>query len=463
MNLNEKFLEFVKKYPHRHQNFFSRPDASRRRFLGLAGSAVAVSYMPNLANAAVRIDTQPVKLINKAKNVIFILLTGAPSHTDLFDLKVVNGVTPADVFQPAKVKDLFLPTGIMPKLSGMVDDFAVIRSMRSWNLAHSLAQTWAQIGRNPAAALGDIAPNVGSIVAVEKESERRPGDVFPTFLALNSGQAVGSGYLASNYAPFKTVPAATGLRNVTNPDGQTVFEDRYSLLNQVDGENRVNSPYGHKMEDMDAFYKSAKGMMYNPVVDKAFKFTPDERAQYGTSGFGDSCLVARKVLEANNGTRFIQISFGSWDDHQNIYTNNVLPARTRALDAGLSQLIVDLKKAGLFDSTLIVMSGEFGRTVGQLTARGGRDHYIQQFAFLAGAGIKGGRAIGSTNSLGSATSEFGWSRQRDVRPEDIEATIYSALGINYTSIRYDDPFNRGFEYVPFASDDLYGPVNELWA
>jgi uncharacterized protein (DUF1501 family) len=109
------------------------------------------------------------------------------------------------------------------------------------------------------------------------------------------------------------------------------------------------------------------------------------------------------------------------------------------------------------------MAGEFGRTVGQLSAAQGRDHYVQQFAFLAGAGIKGGRAIGSTNSLGSATSDFGWSRQRDVRPEDIEATIYSAMGINYTSVRYDDPFNRGFEYVPYGQEDLYGPVNELWA
>lgn len=462
MNPNEKFLEFIKKYPHRHKNFFSRPDASRRAFLGLAGSAVAVSWMPRLANAAVRVDALPVPLLNKAKNCIFILLTGAPSHTDLFDLKVVNGVTPTDVFKPAMVKDLFLPTGIMPKLAAMPEDFAVIRSMRSWNLAHSLAQTWAQIGRNPAAALGDIAPNIGSIVAVEKESERRPGDVFPTFLALNSGGAVGSGYLASTYAPFKTVPSQTGLRNVTNPDGQTVFEDRYALLNQLDGVNRVNSPYGHKLEDMDAFYRSAKGMMYNSTVDKAFKFTPDERAAYGNTGFGDSCLVARKVLEADNGTRFVQISFGSWDDHQNIYSDNVLPARTRALDAGFSQLIKDLKKAGLFDSTLIVMAGEFGRTPGQITSRNGRDHFIQQFAVLAGAGIKGGRAIGSTNAVGSATSEFGWSRQRDVRPEDLEATIYSAMGINYTSIRYDDPFNRGFEYVPFAHDDLYGPVKELW-
>jgi uncharacterized protein (DUF1501 family) len=107
--------------------------------------------------------------------------------------------------------------------------------------------------------------------------------------------------------------------------------------------------------------------------------------------------------------------------------------------------------------------GEFGRTVGKLTGQAGRDHLLQQFVAFAGAGIKGGRAIGSTDATGANTDDPGWSRNRDVKPEDIEATIYSAMGINWTSVRYDDPFGRGFEYVPFSnSQDLYGPVNELW-
>jgi hypothetical protein len=76
--------------------------------------------------------------------------------------------------------------------------------------------------------------------------------------------------------------------------------------------------------------------------------------------------------------------------------------------------------------------------------------------------VRGGRAIGSTSNDGSMTVDAGWSRNRDVKPEDIEATIYSALGINWTTVRYDDPFGRGFEYVPFSSQDVYGPINELW-
>jgi uncharacterized protein (DUF1501 family) len=112
---------------------------------------------------------------------------------------------------------------------------------------------------------------------------------------------------------------------------------------------------------------------------------------------------------------------------------------------------------------LVVVSGEFGRTVGALSnAANGRDHYLQMFYVLAGGGVKGGTVIGSTNSTGAFTVDPGWSRFRDVRPEDIEATVYSALGINWTTVRYDDPLGRGFYYVPGSEDDIYGPVNELW-
>ncbi|MBM3761300.1 MAG: DUF1501 domain-containing protein [Acidobacteria bacterium] len=463
MSQNEKFLKFIEKYPHRHKNFFDRPFGSRRNFLRFAGGAATMSWLANQANAQVRVDKLNVPLLNKAKNCIFILLTGAPSHVDTFDLKIVNGVTPVDVFKPNTFNGLALPTGIMPKLSTMTSDFTVIRSMRSWALVHNLAQIWTQIGRNPAAALGDIAPNIGSIVAIEKEAERKPTDILPTFLALNSTQGVGSGYLSSSYAPFKTNASQRGLTNVTNPDGQARFNERYELMTKLDEDNRKNAPNGRAMQDMDSFYKAARGMMYNPIVEQAFQFTTAERAPFGNSTLGDTCLTAVKVLKANAGTRFIQITSGGWDDHVNIYTDNVLPNRVRSLDAAVGQLLADLKSNGLFNDTLVVMAGEFGRTVGPLSAAQGRDHFVQQFAFMAGAGIKGGRPLGTTNATGSNSSDFGWSRQRDVRPEDIEATIYSAMGINYTSIRYDDPFNRGYEYVPFGQEDLYGPVKELWA
>ena len=87
---------------------------------------------------------------------------------------------------------------------------------------------------------------------------------------------------------------------------------------------------------------------------------------------------------------------------------------------------------------------------------------MQHSVVFAGAGIKGGRTIGSTDAAGAETVDPGWSRQRDIRPEDVEATILSATGIDWTTVRTDDPLGRGFEYVPESANDVYGPINELW-
>jgi len=327
---------------------------------------------------------------------------------------------------------------------------------------HSLAQTWTQIGRNPAGVLGNVSPNMGSVVAIEKDVERKPSQVFPTFLALNSNGAAGSGYFPASYAPFKVTPSNTGLKNTTNADGQTRFNARWDFLHHLDDPLRVDAPNGQAMEDFDQFYTAANGMMYNPTVTNAFKYSAADSTLYGSTGFGNACVMAKQVLAANQGTRFIEITLGGWDMHVNIYAANNLPTLTKTLDNGLSQLMVDLKAQGLLDETLIVMAGEFGRTVGKLTAAAGRDHYPQQFAFFAGAGIKGGKAIGASDTLGQSTIDFGWSRNRIIKPEDVEATIYSALGINWTTVRHDDPLGRGFYYVPNSDQDVYGPINELW-
>jgi uncharacterized protein (DUF1501 family) len=218
------------------------------------------------------------------------------------------------------------------------------------------------------------------------------------------------------------------------------------------------------MEDYADFYKAAQGLMYNPVVNSAFGFTTAESAGFGNTALGNACLVAAKVLRADQGTRFIQItSNDGWDMHSNIYAAGTLPTRARTLDNAVSALLNDLKASGLLNETMIVMCGEFGRTVGPLSSAGGRDHFAQMFAVFAGAGIRGGRAIGTTNSSGSGASEFGWSQDRYVYAEDVEATIYSALGIDWTTIRRDDPLGRGFEYVPQTGPFQFHPVHELWS
>jgi hypothetical protein len=455
------------KFPWTHQTFFNRPHWTRRHFFELLGAGVGGAFLSERYTRAADLSSYggaSAAPKNTAKNAIFLLLNGAPSHTDTFDLKMAPNITPTS-FAPDTINGMLFPTGLLPNLAKNLQnsDFAILRSMNSHALVHSLAQVWNQIGRNPAAALGNIAPNIGSIVAIEKDKERRPGQVFPAFLALNSGGGVGSGYLPASYAPFKVNAAAGGIANTTNSDGQATFTNRINLLRSLDDSLRIDSPYGKPLEDYDDFYKSAQGLMYNPVVNSAFQFTAAESAGYGSSALGNACLVASKVLKANQGTRFIQITSNEgWDMHQNIYAANQLPAKAKVLDGAVSGLLNDLKAAALLDSTLVVMCGEFGRTVGPLTGAQGRDHWPQMFALFAGGGVKGGRAIGATNSSGATTADPGWSQGRVVYPEDVEATIYSALGIDWTTIRRDDPLGRGFEYVPQTGPFQFYPVHELW-
>jgi len=462
MTEQEKFDKIFREYPQPRKSFFARPHLSRRCFMNIAGTGLTASWIASKMSGTTVITSSPVTMQNTAKNVIYILLAGAPSHVDTFDLKVLNGTTPTS-FQPTTTNGVLFPNGLMPKLATHMGDFALVRSMQPWALVHSLAQTWTQIGRNPAGVLGNVSPNIGTVVAIEKDPQRTPGQVFPTFLALNSASAAGPGYMAASYAPFKVTPSTAGLKNTTNPDGQTRFDNRWSFLHQLDDPLRSGaSPDGSAMDDYDQFYTSAQAMMYNSAVTSAFSYTTAESVAYGNNSFGNACVIAKHVIAANQGTRYIEITLGGWDMHQNIYAANQLPQLAQQLDNGLSQLIADLKASGDFANTMIVMAGEFGRTVGPLTPAAGRDHLAQQFAFFAGAGVTGGKVIGSTDALGANIVDYGWSRQRAVKPEDVEATIYSAMGINWTTVRYDDPLGRGFYYVPNSDQNLFGPINELW-
>ena len=180
--------------------------------------------------------------------------------------------------------------GILPKMGQQLGNMAIVRSMNAWALVHSLAQHWTQIGRNPAAALGDIAPNIGSIVAIETAAQRIPSQVFPSFLALNSATAVGNGYLPASYAPFRVVPATTGIPNTTNSLGQPRFNELWSRLHPLDDPLRINSPLGTPVQDYDEFYTAANKIMYNTAVQQAFSYSAPDSTRYGSSGFGNACL-----------------------------------------------------------------------------------------------------------------------------------------------------------------------------
>jgi uncharacterized protein (DUF1501 family) len=208
--------------------------------------------------------------------------------------------------------------------------------------------------------------------------------------------------------------------------------------------------------------------MYDPTVQSVFTYSSADSTRYGASSFGNALIVAKQALAANQGTRFIQVTVGGWDMHVDIYgaaqnkNGNNIFSLGKQFDAGVAALIGDLQAAGMLDSTMIVALGEFGRTP-VFTAALGRDHYLNQFAFFAGGGVQGGRVIGTTDATGANILDNGWSQGRPVNPEDIEATIYSAMGIDWTTICYNDPFHRGFEFVPQSlGPDYYNPINELF-
>lgn len=445
---------------------------SRRRFLQIGGTGLVASFFsdvfnPYLLYGATRGMAAPM-LHSTAKNCILVFLAGAPSHIDTFDLK--EGPWTPLTLAPTSFSGLRFPQGLLPKTAEQLQHLSIVRSGLSWAAVHGLAQTWIQISRNPTGALGSVAPHMGAVVALESQTNRTPSEILPGFISLNSGGTIGSGYLPARYAPFNVQPSTSGLSTLTHPDGASRLSERWDLLKKMDTA-RNDSSLGRRSMDMKDFYDQAKVLIDTPEINQLFTYTTEESTRYGGSSFGNSMVIAKKILAAQRGARFVQVTQGGWDHHSDIYATegNSLFSQSRAFDPAFGALIGDMAAAPgsapgktLLDETLVVVLAEFGRTVGALNDQGGRDHFLRMSVVFAGGGVKGGRVIGETDASGDKVKEYGWAPQRDVRPEDVTSTIYSALGIDYTTVRRDDPLGRGFEYVPFASQGLYQPIHELF-
>ena len=446
---------------------------SRRKFLQIAGTGIVASYFADVLSPSIlqaRTVASNVSLRNTARNCIFIFLGGAPSNIDTWDLKE-GAWTPSD-FAPTDFGGgtIRFPQGLLPQTAAHLDRLSFVRSGLAWAAVHQLGQVWAQIARNPTGATGAIAPHIGAVVSLESQVSRTPTDVLPGFIALNSLGIPQSGYLPATYAPFPVTPAATGLATISHPDGASRFSDRWTFLHQLDAA-RTNGSLGKATLDANDFYTQSKALMDAPGINNLFSFSTDEHTRYGASSFGDAMIIARNLVGARKGTRFVQVTFGGWDHHSNIYgkTGASLYSQAAAFDPAFGALLTDLQatagsSAGrtMLDETLVMIVSEFGRTVGVLNNQSGRDHNLRMSTVWAGGGIRGGQVIGKTDATGANVVDYGWSQNRDIRPEDVTSTMYSALGIDYTTIRHDDPLNRGFEYVPFASDGTYKPIEELF-
>ncbi len=442
---------------------------SRRRFLKITGTGVVASFFADVLSPALLYGATSVNpsLHKTAKNCMLIFLSGGPSQVDMWDLKE-GAWTPAD-FAPTSYGDVRFPQGLLPKTASNLNKLAIVRSGLAWAAVHPLAQKWAQISRSPTGATGSIAPHIGAVVSLETQKNRGINDVLPGFVSLN-GTSAGAGYFPARHAPFAVQPSQNGLASLNHPDGAQRLNDRWKLIQLIDTD-RVTGARGKDAADMGSFYDQAKILIDTPNINQIFSFTAEEHTRYGTTNFGDSLIIARNLVAANRGTHFVQVTYGGWDHHSNIYAvqGNSIYTQGRTLDNGLAALLDDLStrpgsdaSKSLLDETMIVILGEFGRTVGAITNNGGRDHYLRMSIVFAGGGVKGGRIIGQTNATGASVAEYGWSEKRDIRPEDITCTIYSALGIDYTTVRPDDPLGRGFEYVPFAKDGQYKPIEELF-
>ena len=451
---------------------YNGPELSRRGFLELGAGGLVASWFLSSPVSAWAATTAQVTPRASARNVIFVFLPGAPSQIDTWDLKE-GAWTPSD-FAPASFGGgLRFPAGLLPNVSAHLSDIAIVRSVRASALVHGLGQTWIQIARNPTGATGSEAPNMGSIAALELDPQRGPNDVLPAFLSLNTqGGLSGAGYFPSTYSPFVVQPTTTGLPSLSHPDGAARLQTRWNDLQQLDSSLRTGQPLGKDAADAVNFYNQAKVLIDTPAVNDLFKYSDPDSLRYGSSSFGNACLVAKQVLAGACGARFVMVSLGGWDMHSAIYTKTAatnLYTQMGQLDPALANLIADLKAAPgktpgktLFDETLVVVAGEFGRTVGALNGQAGRDHFAINSALFAGGGVKGGQVIGATDVTGGTITDSGVSGRTELRAEDIACTVYSALGIDWTTERHDDPLGRGFEYVPYAKDGVYAPIDRLF-
>src|SRR5204863_1321638 len=195
-------------------------------------------------------------------------------------------------------------------------------------------------------AMAKISPHIGSVVSMElgPQSDDR---TLPAFLALNGTPAAAAGYFPPEHAPFVINANGGGLPDTTHRDGASRFQVRYDLLLTMDAELLSAQDLGPLPAQNATWNSRARMLMYNSAVDRIFAFDQTERARYGNTAFGNSCITARNLLRARMGTRFIQINLGSWDHHANIYPNGGNPGQLTPMaiqfDNGLGTLMADLK------------------------------------------------------------------------------------------------------------------------
>lgn len=434
---------------------------TRRSFLqagatGLAGLSLPAWLQLEEAGA---VDYSQQKI----RNCITLFLVGSPGHLDTWDMKPDAPEEIRGKFKPisTNVPDINICEHF-PLMSRMMDKVALIRSLHHTSgSTHENGQRWMMTGHEFNA--DNIQPHTGSVIArvFGPKSALPPSIVLPGKIGnTGAGPLHGqdAGYLGSAYEPFflGSDPARSDFQvaDLVPPKGQTEFriDARRQLLDQVDNLQRrveTSTTLAH-----ETAYARAFTLLTSPKTKQAFSLDEESdklRDRYGRNTFGQSCLMARRLVEY--GCRYVTVNhfdtvfnISCWDMHANGGNlNNTYADYERHLcpqfDQAFTTLIDDVEQRGLLDETVVCVLSEMGRTP-RINKRGGRDHYPNAWTnFLVGGNIRGGQVIGSTDKHGTRPHE------RPVDPPQMLASIYAAMGIDLETTMMPGPGSRPIRLI----------------
>jgi hypothetical protein len=377
----------------------------------------------------------------KAKSIIHIFLPGGMAQQESFDPKpyapleyrgsfgVVNTKIPGVVFCET-----------MPQIAKIADKITVIRSMTHGEAAHERGTHTMFTGYQPSPAL--VFPSMGSVIS----HELGPRENLPPYVCIPNepNPYAGTGYLSSSFGPFSlgADPAGRGfkVRDLSLPQGIGAqrFAERQTMLEAVNA-HFAQAEKSDALSAMDTFYQRAYSLISAPKAREAFNIDAEPtqvREAYGMNPAGQRMLLARRLIAA--GVRMVTLTYGGWDFHRAI-----VPATRQeapALDKAFAALVADLDRTGLLDTTLVMVSSEFGRTP-KINGDAGRDHWPRVFSILmAGGGIQRGLVYGSSNATASEPDSD------PLTPPDLFATMYHLLGVDYQK-KLLAPGNRPIDIV----------------
>jgi hypothetical protein len=360
-----------------------------------------------------------------AKNVIQVVLPGGMAHQESWDPKPEAPLEYRGPFTVAKtnIKGVVFNENFA-SLAKIADKLTVIRSIAGKEADHGRATYTMYTGYRKSPAIEH--PSLGAVVS----HELGPRKNMPPYVAVpNATEYGGTGYLGSQFGPFGigSDPARQGyqVRDLMLPPGvdDQRFGKRQRIRDVVDTHFRTIAAKAEALSAMDEFYQRAYAMISSPAAREAFDInqeTAETKQKYGQSDAAMRFLLARRLVES--GVRFVTVSYGGWDHHAGI--ENAMRRQAPGLDAALAGLVRDLDDRGMLDSTLVLVTSEFGRTP-KINATAGRDHYPRVYSVaLAGGGFQRGLVYGSSNSTASEPEE------NPVRMEDVLTTVYHQIGIN---------------------------------